>query len=215
MIQSKMWQQLNKTEETVQDMKHETLLEVELNGVKFRLVRGDITSYPADAIVNAANRYLMHGGGVALAIAKAASSADEYTKLSREEMLKQVGRSYIKYGEVVVTPALRMEKFGIKYVIHSVGPKCSGEWNRDFEEKLRKALRAPLEKAEELKLKSIAFPAVSAGIYGCPLDKVVLTLFDVVRAFAKKAKSLKEVSLVLYDEKSAGKALDALRMLVD
>ena len=194
-------------------MKHETLLEREVNGLVFKLVKGDITSYPAEAIVNAANKYLMHGGGVALAIAKAAGSADEYSKLSREEMLKQVGRSYIEHGEVVVTPALRMERFGIKYVIHTVGPKCNGKWNRELEEKLRKALLAPLVKAEELNLKSIAFPAVSAGIYGCPLEKVVSILFETVRKFAEEAKSIEEISLVLYGEESAMKALETLKEL--
>jgi len=188
---------------------------IDLEGIRFRVVRGDITKYPADAIVNAANRYLRHGGGVALAIARAASSQEEYTKLSREEMLKQVGRDYIEHGEVVVTPALNMEKFGIKYVIHTVGPYCGGEWNDRLKEKLRKALLAPLLKAEEMGLKSIAFPAVSSGIYGCPFEEVVSLMFEVVREFARNKKSIEEVALVLYDDRAAFKACEVLKSLVD
>jgi len=183
--------------------------EININGLIVKLVQGDITKYPAEAIVNAANKYLEHGGGVALAIAKACvGSGEEYTRISKEEMKKQIGRNYIEHGEVVVTPAFNLEKIGIKYVIHTVGPICRGEWNKGFKEKLVKALRAPLDKAEELKLKSIALPAVSAGIYGCPLEEVVKTFLEVVRDFAKSAESVKEVALVIYDEESVNRALN-------
>ena len=182
--------------------------EIVFDGLRFKLVRGDITKYPAEAIVNAANKYLEHGGGVALAIAKACvGSGEEFTRISKEEMKRQIGRSYIEHGEVVVTPAFNLEEVGVKFVIHTVGPICGGEWNEEFKKKLVKALRAPLDKAEELKLKSIAFPAVSAGIYGCPLEEVVKTLFEVVRDFAKSAESVKEVSLVLFSEDQVERAL--------
>jgi O-acetyl-ADP-ribose deacetylase (regulator of RNase III) len=188
------------------------LKELTLDSTTFKLVQGDITRYPAEAIVNAANRYLEHGGGVALAIAKSATDGDpdEYTRISKEEMMKQIGRGFIEHGEVVVTPALALEKHGIKFVIHTVGPICRGVWNEDFKEKLRRALIAPLKKADELNLKSIAFPAISAGIYGCPLEEVVRTFIEVVGEFSKTAKSVKEISLVLYDEASAKKALNAI-----
>ncbi len=188
------------------------LKELKFDGLTFKLVQGDITKYPAEAIVNAANKYLEHGGGVALAIAKAATNGnpDEYTRLSKEEMYKQIGRGYIEHGEVVVTPALALEQYGIRFVIHTVGPMCRGVWNEEFKEKLRKALIAPLEKSEELRLKSIAFPAISAGIYGCPLEEVVKTLLEIVKEFAKTAKSVKEVALVLFDDESAKKALKVL-----
>ncbi len=184
------------------------LKEVLFNRVRFKLVQGDITKCGAEAIVNAANKHLVHGGGVALAIARAAAkNPEEYTGISREEMKKQIGRDYIEHGEVVVTPGLLLEKTGTRYVIHTVGPVCRG-WNSTAKEKLRKALIAPLRKADEMGLKSIAFPAVSAGIYGCPLEEVIKTILEVVGGFS--AKSLEEVFLVLYDERSASKALEVL-----
>lgn len=185
---------------------------MELKQLKFskllvRLVKGDITQFSADAIVNAANKYLEHGGGVAAAIAKAcAGSIQEYTRISREEMMKQVRRNYIEHGEVVVTPAMRLEARGVKYIIHTVGPICNGKWNEELMKKLYLAFKAPLEKADELKLRSIAFPAVSAGIYGCPLEEVVKTFLKALMDFDKNCKNLEEVSLVLYDEESIKRA---------
>ncbi|WP_456477960.1 [protein ADP-ribosylglutamate] hydrolase [Geoglobus ahangari] len=177
------------------------------SGVEVRLVQGDITKYPAEAIVNAANRHLEHGGGVAYAIAKAcAGNAAEYTRISKEAMREQIGRDYIEHGEVVVTPAMRLEENGIRYVIHTVGPICRGKWGESYEEKLRLAFLGPLKKAEELGLKSIAFPAVSAGIYGCPLEMVVETFLKVVEEFSEEVRNLKEVALVIYDSESLQKA---------
>ncbi len=188
-------------------------MEIKFDEVVFKLVRGDITKYPADAIVNAANKYLEHGGGVALAIARAATEGkpEEYTRMSKEEMKKQIGKDHIEHGEVVVTPALALEKHGIKFVIHTVGPICNGVWNEEMKEKLKRALMGPLKKAEELKLKSIAFPAISAGIYGCPLEEVVKTFLEVVKEFSKYMKSVKEVALVIYDEESLKRALETVK----
>lgn len=179
--------------------------------MEFEVVQGDITRFPAEAIVNAANKYLEHGGGVAYAIAKAAAGdAGEYIRLSKEAMREQLGKSSIEHGEVVVTPALRLEKFGIRYVIHTVGPYCGGVWDEDKKEKLRKAILGALRKAEELGVKSIAFPAISAGIYGCPLEEVVRTFEEVVGEFGREAGSVEKVYLVLYSKGDYERALKAI-----
>ena len=175
------------------------------------VVRGDITRFPAEAIVNAANRYLEHGGGVAYAIAKAASgNVAEYIQISKEALREQLGKNSIEHGEVVVTPALRLEKYGIRYVIHTVGPYCGGRWDEDKREKLKRAILGALRKAEELGVKSIAFPAISAGIYGCSLGEVVMTFKKTVEEFSKEAKSVERVYLVLYSEDSYREALKVL-----
>ncbi|WP_456396738.1 [protein ADP-ribosylglutamate] hydrolase [Thermococcus sp.] len=177
--------------------------------IHIEIVRGDITKFPAEAIVNAANRYLQHGGGVAYAIAKAAAGdAREYIRISREAMREQLGKDSIEHGEVVVTPALRLEKHGVKYVIHTVGPYCGGRWDDDKKERLRRAILGALKKADELGVKSVAFPAISAGIYGCPLEEVVRTFSEVVEEFSEEAGSLEKVYLVLYSERDYGRALE-------
>jgi len=175
------------------------------------VVMGDITRFPVEAIVNAANKYLEHGGGVAYAIAKAAAGDPrEYTRISKDAMREQLGKDSIEHGEVVVTPPLRLGKFGIKYVIHTVGPYCGGTWDEERKELLRKAILGALRKAEELGVKSIAFPAISAGIYGCPLEEVVRTFREVVEAFSKEARSVERVYLVLYSERDYKRALKAI-----
>ncbi|MFA4668774.1 [protein ADP-ribosylglutamate] hydrolase [Pyrococcus kukulkanii] len=176
-----------------------------------KVVKGDITKFRAEAIVNAANKYLEHGGGVAYAIAKAAAGdVYEYIRISKEEMKKQIGRDYIEHGEVVVTPPLRLAENGVKYVIHTVGPYCGGKWDEDKKNKLKLAILGALKKADELGVKTIAFPAISAGIYGCPLEEVVKTFKEVVDEFIKRSKSIKEVFLVLYSEEDYSKAIKAL-----
>ncbi|ASJ05515.1 [protein ADP-ribosylglutamate] hydrolase [Thermococcus barossii] len=179
--------------------------------LSFEIVRGDITRFPVEAIVNAANKYLEHGGGVAYAIARAAAgNVAEYIRISKEAMREQLGKSSIEHGEVVVTPALRLEQYGIRYVIHTVGPYCGGVWDGERKEKLRKAILGALRKADELGVKTIAFPAISAGIYGCPLEEVVRTFKETVEEFLKEARSIEKVYLVLYSEETYRMALEVL-----
>nr|4GVW_A Chain A, De novo designed serine hydrolase [unidentified] len=184
----------------------EVLFEAKVGDITLKLAQGDITQYPAKAIVNAANKRLEHGGGVAYAIAKAcAGDAGLYTEISKKAMREQFGRDYIDHGEVVVTPAMNLEERGIKYVFHTVGPICSGMWSEELKEKLYKAFLGPLEKAEEMGVESIAFPAVSAGIYGCDAEKVVETSLEAVKNF--KGSAVKEVAEVHGARKSAEVAL--------
>ena len=186
-------------------------MELRFENLTLRVAQGDITKFSAEAIVNAANKYLEHGGGVAYAIAKAAiGNAREYIKISKEAMREQIGRDWIEHGEVVVTPALKMEQHGIKYVIHTVGPYCGGTWDNDKKEKLKKAILGALKKAEELGVKSIAFPAISAGIYGCPFEEVIKTFIEAVKEFSREAKSVEKVYLVLYSKDNYEQALKVL-----
>ncbi|AHL23411.1 [protein ADP-ribosylglutamate] hydrolase [Thermococcus nautili] len=172
------------------------------------VVKGDITRFPAEAIVNAANRYLEHSGGVAYAIARAAAGdAREYIRISKEALREQLGKDSIEHGEVVVTPAMRLEQYRIRYVIHTVGPYCGGVWDGNKKEKLRKAILGALRKADELGVKSIAFPAISAGIYGCPLEEVVRTFKETVEEFLREARSVEKVYLVLYSEDAYRRAI--------
>ncbi|MBE3595897.1 MAG: [protein ADP-ribosylglutamate] hydrolase [Hydrogenibacillus sp.] len=153
--------------------------------IRLDIVQGDLTRFPADAIVNAANAEMVHGGGVAYAIAKAAAKdAERYSRLTQEAMRKTYGRSFITHDEVVVTPPLDLARYGIRHVLHIVGPRCDGHWNDARREALFRALTAALKRAAELGVRHIAYPAVSAGIYGCPFEAVVQTLDEAVAAFS-------------------------------
>lgn len=157
-----------------------------LNNKKMRLLLGDITERDTDAIVNAANNYLKHGGGVAGAIVKKGG------KIIQEESDK-IG--FVETGHAVITSAGNLKA---KYVIHAVGPI----WGQGQEEvKLKNAVTSALKIADEYKLKSISFPAISAGIYGCPKDMVARTLIQTVKEYLNNpVTSLDLVEFCLFDE---------------
>jgi putative ATPase len=138
----------------------EVVVQKKLSGDKtFEVVLGNLLEEPVDAIVNAANGHLAHGGGVAAAIARAAGSAltDEGDRLVRE-------KGEIPVGEAVVTTAGELP---FKGVIHAVGPHQGV--GRE-EERLEAALRAAFLRAHEKGWASVSFPAVSSGIFAVPLD---------------------------------------------
>ena len=128
-------------------------------GRVFEVVVGNLLAEPVDAIVNAANGQLAHGGGVAAAIARAAGPA-----LAQEGDRIVEQRGAIPTGDAVVTTAGRLPH---RAVIHAVGP-IQGQG--DEERLLVRALRSAFERASERGLASIAFPAVSSGIFAVPLE---------------------------------------------
>ncbi len=154
-----------------------------------KVILGDITEEDTDAIVNAANSHLKHGGGVAGAIVRKGG------KIIQEESNK-IG--YCPVGKAVYTSAGMLKA---KYVIHAVGPK----WGEgDEENKLRSAVRSALELATELKLKSIAIPAISTGIFGYPKEEGTKVILDEVMRFLKERDTtLEEVHLTNIDEETS------------
>jgi O-acetyl-ADP-ribose deacetylase (regulator of RNase III) len=121
-----------------------------------RLVEGDITERKVDAIVNAANSYLMHDVGVAGAIVRKGG------KIIQDES-KRIG--FVKVGSSVITSSGSLPS---KAVIHTMGPQM-GEGNED--EKLSNAINGCLELASQHEFKSISIPAISSGIFGFPKDR--------------------------------------------
>jgi O-acetyl-ADP-ribose deacetylase len=148
------------------------------------VARSDLLREPVDAIVNAANGHLAHGGGVAGIISRAAGPA-----LQAESDALVAARGPLATGSAVVTTAGALP---FKGVIHAIGPRY-GEG--DEEQKLFKALTAAWERAREKGWESVAFPAVSSGIFAVPLDICA-------RAYLKAARAspLRKVRLCLRDQ---------------
>ena len=148
------------------------------------MVRGNLLEEPVDAIVNAANGQLAHGGGVARVISRAAGP-----DLQRESDRLVAEHGPAPTGSAVVTTP---GKLPFKGVIHAVGPR-NGEG--DEEAKLVQALGAAFERAREHGWQSVSFPAVSAGIFAVPLDICA-------RAYLKAARGsgLRNVRLCLRDQ---------------
>jgi O-acetyl-ADP-ribose deacetylase (regulator of RNase III) len=148
------------------------------------VVRGNLLEEPVDAIVNAANGHLAHGGGVAGVISRAAGPE---LQAESDRLVRELGR--FPTGSAVVTTA---GKLPFKGVIHAVGPRY-GEGEE--EAKLAKALGAAFQCARERGWQSVAFPAVSAGIFAVPLEMCA-------RAYlaAARAAKLRNVRLCLRDQ---------------
>jgi putative ATPase len=129
------------------------------SGQVLQVRQGDLTQEKVDAIVNAANEYLQHGGGVAGAIVR---QGGDVIQEESDRWVREHGR--VPTGEVAVTGAGDLP---CRYVIHAVGPVWyGGERNED--KHLRYAAWNSLLKADALKLRSIALPAISSGIFGFP-----------------------------------------------
>jgi len=154
-----------------------------------RVVRGDLTKERADAIVNAANQQMLGGGGVDGAIHRAAGPALLEACRAVPEVRPGVR---CPTGEARITPGFELRA---RYVIHTVGPVYSGA-DRDAE-LLASAFRSSIELAMDHSLRSIAFPAISCGVYGYPMQDAAMISTQVVR---EQRWDLDEIRFVLFSE---------------
>jgi putative ATPase len=171
------------------------LWERKVKGCTLTTVQGDITLEHVDAIVNAANEHLHHGGGVAGAIVRAGGAA-----IQREstDWVKQHGR--VATGTAAITGAGELD--GIRHVIHAVGPV----WGTGDEvAKLASAICSALDLAEKHKLAGISFPAISSGIFGFPKELCAKTFFDTIENWLDDhpQRSLQTIRLCNFDNTTA------------
>jgi len=168
-------------------------MEATINKTKLIVIQGDITQQSCDAIVNAANSALMGGGGVDGAIHRAGGPTilEECKKI-----VAQQGR--LPTGKAVATTGGNLKA---KRVIHTVGPVWRGG---DHEEPglLASAYRESLSLAVREGLSSIAFPSLSTGAYGYPVDAAAGVALRECVEFLKREDSLKEVVFVLFDART-------------
>ena len=155
------------------------------------LVQGDITRQSVDAIVNAANSSLLGGGGVDGAIHRRGGPAilDACRKLRASHYGKGLAT-----GQAVATTAGQLDA---RSVIHTVGPRFAREEDRS--ELLASCYRESLRVADELGARTVAFPAVSAGIYGWPMEDAARIAVETVRV---TETAVEEVRFVLFDERA-------------
>jgi len=160
---------------------------------RIELVHGDITEQSVDAIVNAANTALLPGGGVDGAITDAAGPD---ALADRERVIRERGPTPLPTGEAVATIAGDLDA---RWIIHTAGPIYSGS-ARDGE-LLASCHRSVLRVADGLGARSVAFPAISTGIYGYPIDRAapiaVATVMDAETA-------VEQVRFVLFSERDLG-----------
>ncbi|MFW9934833.1 MAG: macro domain-containing protein [Candidatus Thorarchaeota archaeon] len=159
-----------------------------INNVTIELVQGDITDLATDAIVNAANESLQMGGGVAGAIRRRGGPA-----IQRE--CDDIGGTPV--GTAVLTTGGNLKA---RYVIHAVGPQW-GEGGEDI--KLANAVHNALTLANSKRLRSIAFPAISTGIFGFPKERAADIILSTTLDFVRESKtSLRRIVFCLFDPAS-------------
>lgn len=158
--------------------------------VTIEIFQGDITSQNTDAIVNAANSTLLGGGGVDGAIHRAAGPGllDE---------CKTIGGC--PSGEAKLTSGYNLRA---KWVIHTVGPVWHGG-NSNEAKILSGCYRNSLRIAEDMKMKTVAFPNISTGVYGYPKEKAAKVAIETVQEFIQTSKYLEKLVFVVFDDENA------------
>jgi O-acetyl-ADP-ribose deacetylase (regulator of RNase III) len=163
-----------------------------VNHTDIEIIDGDLTEMNVDAIVNAANSRLKHGGGVAGAIVRKGG----HTIQEESDVWVKAWGGEVTVGSAVITSGGNLPA---KYVIHAVGPRM-GEGDED--EKLKKATLNSLQTAEHRNLKSIAFPAISTGIFGYPMDRCAQIMLSTVVEYVKGQTQLEQVVFCLWGKEA-------------
>jgi O-acetyl-ADP-ribose deacetylase (regulator of RNase III) len=156
---------------------------------RIEIQKGDITKLKVDAIVNAANTSLLGGGGVDGAIHRGAGP-------ELLEFNKKLGGC--KTGDAKISPGFNLPA---KFIIHTVGPVWDGEKNNEGT-LLANCYKNSLKLAVENKIKTIAFPAISTGVYHFPLDKATKIAVTEVKKFLERNESIEKVIYVCFDEET-------------
>ena len=174
----------------------------ELKDQTVTVVQGDLTAARVDVIVNAANEYLRHGGGLAAALA--AAGGEEFVADS-DRWVSEHGP--VRRGEAAVTVGGRLQA---AWVVHVVGPRYRE--GQDNPAMLRQAVRAALDASARVDAETVAMPAISTGVFGYPLEAATVVIAsECVRWAREHPGVLREIQLVGYDRRTA----DALRRGLD
>jgi O-acetyl-ADP-ribose deacetylase (regulator of RNase III) len=165
-------------------------MQVQINRATIELVKGDITEMDTDAIVNAANERLAHGGGVAGIISRRGGPA-----VQRESNAWVCQHGAVVTGSAAITSGGKLKA---RHVIHAVGPVYDGKPRSA--ELLASAVRAALQVADEHDLRSIALPAISTGIFGYPMEEAAQVMLQAAIKYLEGSTGLERVIFCLYGQ---------------
>lgn len=176
------------------------MIEKEINGKILKVIEGNIALLDVEAIVNAANKSLILGGGVAGAIRN-------FGGPTIQEECNEI--ESIEVGDAVITSGGNLKA---KYVIHAAGP-VYGEGDEDH--KLKRAVLNSFKIASKYKIKNIAFPAISTGIFHFPIQRCSEIMFEVAINYLRENEYPKEVVFCLFGEKAFSVFENALEKMLE
>ena len=165
-------------------------MQTQINHTTLELIQGDVTELDTDAIVNAANEHLAHGGGVAGVISR---KGGRVIQRESNDWVRQHGP--VRTGTAAITSGGRLKA---RHVIHTVGPVYDG--TPRSAELLASAVRAVLQMADEHGLRSIALPAISTGIFGYPMEQAAQVMLQAAIAYLEAGTDLERVVFCLYGQ---------------
>jgi O-acetyl-ADP-ribose deacetylase (regulator of RNase III) len=167
-------------------------MQTQIDHTTLELVQADITELTTDAIVNAANEHLAHGGGVAGVIARKGGPA-----IQRESNVWVRQHGPVRTGSAAITSGGRLKA---RHVIHAVGPIYDG--TPRSAELLASAVRAALQMADDHGLRSIALPAISTGIFGYPIEAAARVMLQAAIEYLRGKTGLERVIFCLYGQRA-------------
>jgi O-acetyl-ADP-ribose deacetylase (regulator of RNase III) len=173
-----------------------------MNLSRVAVVEGDITQQPVEAIVNAANNSLLGGGGVDGAIHRAAGPG----LLAECRLLNGCST-----GEAKITKGYNLPA---RWVIHTVGPVWRGGNHRE-DELLAQCYRSSFALVEEHNIRTVAFPSISTGAYGFPMDRAAGIAVAETKSFLEKNNTVEQVSLVCFGQRAYNIHHVALKEIID
>lgn len=176
-------------------------MKIAFKNIEFEAVMGDIANQPdVEAVVNAANAQLQTGGGVAGALHRTAGP----------ELYKECrSLAPIKPGEAVITKAYNLPN---RYVIHCLGPVYGKD--APAAKLLANCYKNALKLAEEHQIKSLAFPSLSTGAFGYPIEEAVNVTFNAILAELEQLKHLQTIKFVLFNEQDLKRYLKKIEDLI-
>lgn len=181
-------------------------MKVQIGRTVLELMEGDITELDTDAIVNAANEYLFHGGGVAGAIARKGGPTIQQES---DDWVRRHGP--VPTGSAAITSGGRLKA---RYVIHAVGPIYDSAAPERSAQQLASAVRAALRLADERGLRSVALPAISTGIFGYPMEEAAAVMLRAAADYLRGETGLERVIFCLYGRPAYDTFAAALERLV-
>lgn len=165
-------------------------MKMQIHRTVLELVEGDITTMETDAIVNAANEFLAHGGGVAAVIAR---KGGPQIQRESDEWIRRHGS--VPTGSAAITAGGNLKA---RYVIHAVGPVYDAAAPERSAQLLASAVRAALRMADEHHLRSVALPAISTGIFGYPMEEAAEVMLRAAIEYLQGETGLERVVFCLY-----------------